>query len=126
MIADDEKAGLTMKLGKAHMHLTLTNHYESAISETMKEYQMRPENIDVNKALAEAHYHKGNLSKASEHLKIATRTNSEDPQLLLLAGLIKMKNEQSTATALLRQSLKVNPYQTGALATTAKAYLKGS
>ena len=78
MIADDEKAGHTMNLGKAHMHLTLTNHYESAISETMKEYQMRPENIDVNKALAEAHYHKGNLSKAGEHLKIATRTNSED------------------------------------------------
>jgi tetratricopeptide (TPR) repeat protein len=68
------------------------NDTEKALQHALIEYNRRPENIDVNQTLAWVYYKKGEYSKAEEKIKMAMRTNSQNPVLLYQAGLINLYN----------------------------------
>ena len=53
-------------------------------SRSVKEYQARPENIDVNGALASIYAKMGDSEKAKMHRVKALRTGSKKPELLAL------------------------------------------
>lgn len=88
MMEEDEESGHNMDIEYANIHLQLTRDYNEAMKYALKEYKMRPDNINVNKILAAIYLKKGNQDKAGYHVKKAMATNSQDPELLHLAGLI--------------------------------------
>lgn len=124
MLADDEAAGHKMGLTYAEVYLNLLHQPEKALTYVVEEYEMRPENIEVNERLAELYYHLENWEMASKHIQKALRTGSADPGLTCLAGLIALKNDQSDAgKQLIRQALDRNPYLDAAWVTEAKQSL---
>lgn len=98
-----EIARLYMKLGK---------DTDNAMENIMLDYEMRPKNIDVNKELAQIYYEDGNIDEAAKYLSIAMATNSTDPELYSLKGLIAIKRGDATAgKRMIRESFKTNPWQ---------------
>lgn len=86
MLADDEASGHVMNLEYAAIYTDLLENYDKALEYVMKEYEQRPENIDVNRAIAKIYHLKGDKEKASEYLAVACRTNSRYPELMELKG----------------------------------------
>lgn len=97
---------------------------KNALENAEKEYAIRPDNIDVNKALAMIYYEKGNMEKAQEHLTKALATNTKDPELVCLKGMIDVKTgDKIQGKKLIRESFKTNPYPEASLEEEAKAML---
>lgn len=67
MLHDDEASGHTMDLTYAAVYGELMNNYDKALEYAMKEYKVRPDNIEVNKMLTEIYGKMGNIVKANEH-----------------------------------------------------------
>lgn len=88
MLADDEKHGHNMNLEYAAIYRDFYQDYDKALSYLQKEYDKRPDNIDVNRALAMTYTKKGDAAKASEHTKKASLTDSKHPELLALQANI--------------------------------------
>lgn len=121
MFAEDAAAGHNMDLELAHFYLDIRNDTDKALAYAMKEYQRRPENIDVNATLAGIYFDAGQLDKAKEHLGTALRTQTRDPELLLLGGMIKLETgDKKAGKAMLKDAFAQNPYLDGPLATRAK------
>ena len=81
-----------------------------ALEHALKEYNRRPENIEVNETVAWAYYKKGNADKALPYLEAALRTSSKNPTLLCRAGLIyAKKGDNAKAKINLEDGLKNNP-----------------
>jgi Tfp pilus assembly protein PilF len=74
-----------MGLEYVEVYLELLNDPTKALPFAMEEYTARPDNIDVNHALARVYKAMGNQTKAQEHFQKAMRTNSKNPELLALA-----------------------------------------
>lgn len=111
MMADDEAKGHVMNLEYAKLYMNLIENYDKALEYAMKEYQIRPMNIDVNKVLAEIYFKKSDLTKAEEHLALAMATNSKNPDLLMIAGQIYMANGNKAAgESFMKQANEANPY----------------
>jgi tetratricopeptide (TPR) repeat protein len=111
MFADDEKAGHQMSLEMARVQMNLLNSPEQALNYAMKEYNIRPENIDVNRVLAEIYFTKGDLIKAKEHLDKALATGSKDPATLCLDGMLQLKTgQEADGTKLLKSVFVEIPY----------------
>ncbi len=126
MLADDEAHGHIMNMEQAQMHIDFTQDYDKALEYVMKEYATRPDNIDVNKMLAIIYLKKDNIEAAEKHLQKAMITKSLNPELLCVAGLIKIKmGHEKEGKALLTRSLKANPYQSHSLSDAANEYLTG-
>ncbi len=124
MLADDEKHGHKMGMEYAQIHLDFTQDYDKALEYALKEYEARPDNIDVNQLLATIYLKKENLTAAEKHLQTAMRTNSLDPELLCVAGLIKIKTgHEKEGKALLTRAMKANPYQSHSLSEETQAFL---
>lgn len=86
------------------------NNAEKALQHALAEYNRRPENIDVNQALAWAYFHNSNLDKAVYHIGKALSTGSKNPELLCQAGLINhKKGDVGKARQFLEEGLKNNP-----------------
>ncbi|MFK7921241.1 MAG: tetratricopeptide repeat protein [Bacteroidia bacterium] len=86
MLADDEAKGHNMGLEYAKLHLHHTGKLDEALNYAQKEYNERPNNIDVNQLMAEIHYAKGDMAQAKQFLKAAQRTNNQHPDLLAIAS----------------------------------------
>ena len=71
----------------------------------MLEYNRRPDNIDVNEAVAWVLYNKGEYAKALPFLKVALKTNSKNPILLSRAGLIYFRNGDNVQAKKLLQEV---------------------
>jgi len=98
-------------LERAYLHLRLKEDYNAALRCMKDEINMRPENIEVNKVMAWAYYGKGDFKKADEHILKAMKTNSQDAEMLCVAGMIKIKSgQEEDGKALLKKALDVNPY----------------
>jgi len=111
MIADDEKAGHKMGIELSKVYLNLMNDTDKALSAALTEYSVRPENIDVNKMLAEIYYAKGDQDKTKEHLQRALVTGSKDPELKCLEGLMMSKTAQvEEGTKLIKSVFVETPY----------------
>ncbi len=110
MMADDEKAGHKMGLELSKVQLDLLEDPKAALQAAQTEYETRPENIDVNKQLAEIYFFQGDMGKAQEHLTKAMRTGSQDPELKCLTGMVMMKNNKTVeATAMIKAAFADNP-----------------
>lgn len=121
MLADDEAHGHQMGMEYAEVYLGLLNDPARALEYARKEYQKRPANIDANRQMAEVLYQLGRVDEAEKHIKKATRTGSQNPRLLCVAGLIKYDlGEKSEGRALITQSFELDPYQSHALVNAAK------
>lgn len=93
----------------AYVYL-LKNEPEKAIDHARIEYNRRPDNIDVNEALAWAYYKNGEATKALPYMEKALRTHCQNPVLLSHAGLILAKTgEKARAKTLLMEARKNHP-----------------
>ncbi len=87
----DESIGHYADRELAYAYLKIKN-YDKALEHAMLEYNRRPDNIDVNEAVAWVLYNRGEYAKALPYLKVALKTNSKNPILLSRAGLIYFRN----------------------------------
>lgn len=82
MFEDDRQSGHNMDLDYAKTLLSLTDDYDEAEKYLMNEYQVRPENIQVNLALAALYEKTGDTEKAKQYLNVASRTKYKHPDLI--------------------------------------------
>ena len=68
-----------------------TGDYDKAIEHALLEYNRRPDNIDVNEALAWSYYKKGDIKNAVSYINVALKTGSMNPVLLSRSALIYNK-----------------------------------
>lgn len=110
MMADDEKSGHKMGLELSRVYLEILDDPQHALKMAMKEYELRPGNIDINKQLAEIYLSMGETGKAQEHLSNAKITGSQDPELRCLEGMLMLKsNKAAEATELIKSVFVENP-----------------
>jgi tetratricopeptide (TPR) repeat protein len=94
----------------AYAYLKL-NNTEKALDHALIEYNRRPDNIDVNEALAWVYYKKGAVKDADKYISVALKTNCQNPVLLCRAGIIKSKAGNKTdGTALILKAMNIDPY----------------
>ncbi len=120
-LEDDGSHGHNHGLELANLYLKIGNNLDNALDNARAEYQIRPDNIDVNKSLAMIYYQKGALDLANDHLDKALFTNTKDPDLMSLKGLIEIKNGDTTSgKTYLETAFKSNPYQESVILAEAK------
>lgn len=88
MLKEDAASGHIVYLDLSKIYIK-SNMIDSAYTYAMKEYDLRPNNIDVNRNLAEVYFLKKDYNKANEHLQVASRTGCKYPELIALAQKIK-------------------------------------
>jgi len=91
MLQEDTDSGHNMTLEYANLKHELAGEHEEALQYAMKEYNKRPENIDVNRTLAAIYTSMGNTEKASMHLEKASSTNAQYPALKELRQQLALK-----------------------------------
>lgn len=89
MLEDDRKNGHNMDLFYAEIYSDILNNQDKALEHALKEYKVRPKNIEVNKLLALIYSKKGDIKKTQKHLKLALRTNIQDSDLMALRKQIE-------------------------------------
>ncbi len=99
--ADKELAYAYLKIGDT----------ENALVHATREWNRRPDNIDVNECLAWVYFQKNDFASASKYMEKALKTNSQNPRLLYRAGQIFEKNGDSTrANTLIKKALVINKF----------------
>ncbi len=88
MLEEDEKSGHSSALEFCKLYGKQGN-YEKAMEYAVKEHQARPENIDVNQAIAWVSYQLNKKEEAKQYIKAAKKTGSKDPELLEIAASIE-------------------------------------
>lgn len=86
MLGEDVASGHNMNLEYADFYLNLAQQPEEALAYALREYELRPANIDVNHLLADIYLRMGERQQATAHLKRAMVTNSQQPELVQLAA----------------------------------------
>lgn len=89
MLDEDAQSGHSVDLELCKLY-TKAGKPDLALAAGMKEYAKRPQNIDVNHALAWVHFMKNEPAKAQKYMQVALRTGSRDPELLQQAGAIEL------------------------------------
>jgi tetratricopeptide (TPR) repeat protein len=126
MLADDEAAGHRMGMEYAKIYLDLKGDMDQAFTYAQAEYKRRPDNIEVNRLMAEILYQQGKPEAAKPYLDVAMRTKSQDPALLCTAGVILSSLDQpQKGRKLIEQSFALNPYQRHSLVGKAKSLVQG-
>ena len=93
----------------AYVYL-LNNKFDKALQHALAEYNRRPDNIEVNEAVAWAYLKKGDHKQAASFIQTALNTGSKNPTLLCRAGLIYLNaGETQKSKLLLMEALKNNP-----------------
>jgi tetratricopeptide (TPR) repeat protein len=87
MLEEDADAGHDTDLEVANLHLSITQEYDAALQAAEREYERRPANLDVNRALALIHYKLGHTSAYKKYAAAALRTHKQDPELQAIARL---------------------------------------
>lgn len=109
MLDEDARSGHTVDLELCKLY-TKTGQLDSALVFGLKEYAKRPDNIDVNHALAVAYFKSKNNEKAKQHIETALRTGSRDPELLSNASAIALASgNKAQGDRLMAQAKKTNP-----------------
>ncbi len=120
MLQEDIESGHIANLDIAKVY-AMKGDYPNAIKNALSEYQRRPDNIEVNNALAWIYYQSGDVASAQKHIKIAMHTGSKNAEMLARAAVIAASAGNKTeARALLARSKKINPYMDAPLAAEVK------
>ena len=117
MFKEDIESGHNMNLEYASFLMNFKSDYKTALELGLKEYQLRPHNIDVNKLLAFTYYGLKDTENAKKHLAIARATNKPDADLICLEGLI------DNNTIEIKTALALNPYQDHLFVNEAKSFM---
>jgi len=126
MLADDEASGHVMDLTYAEVYRDLVGDMDKALTYAQKEYDARPQNIDVNKMMASILYLKGDYQATAKHLDMALITGAEDPTLLCLKGLMEYQTgNQQIGKQTIEKALSLNPFQDHAFAEEARSIIDG-
>lgn len=121
---NDENIGHYADKELAYAYLKVGNT-DKALEHAILEYNRRPDNIDVNEAVAWVYYNKGDYASALPYIKAAMKTHSKNPTLLSRAGLIYYKSgDKATAKTLIQQANSSNAYIGYALKIETDAALK--
>ena len=104
MLGEDARSGHRVDLELCKTY-TAAGLLDSAQVYGLREYAMRPNNIDVNHALAWVYFKKNDLPKAKEHLRVALRTGAKYPELLARAKAIGKGNALTAQAGKTRQDL---------------------
>lgn len=124
MLKDDADHGHSVNLEVARVWLHGLKDPVRAREFAVKEYLSRPGNIEVNRVMAEISYRENSIADASMHITEAMKTHSQDPELIGLAGLIRLREGKvEEGKKLIQQSLASDPYQSFAITADLKAAL---
>ena len=94
----------------AYAYLNAYN-YSFALRHALREYGRRPDNIDVNQALAWVYYKLGEYENANRFIDAALKTKSKNPVLLYQAGLIKKSaGYVSEGAGMMAAAVHINPF----------------
>lgn len=108
MLAEDAQSGHAVGLELCKLY-TKAGQLDSAKAYGLKEYGKRPQNIDVNHALAWVYFNQKDLKKAQEHMRVALRTGSKNPELMQQAGAIQLALRNNVqGNKLVAQARQVN------------------
>lgn len=111
MLEDDTEKGHNMGMEFAKFYLAEIKDYDTALSYALEEARLRPDNIDVNLLLAEIYYKMNKSELAIEHIEKAAVSNSKNPELLCVMGLIYRDfGDKQTGEALLKEAQDSNPF----------------
>lgn len=105
MFKEDLESGHNVNMEYGFFLLDFKKDFNGALARGLKEYKLRPNNIDVNRLLAFAYYAKGDKANALKHIQIAMKTNKQDADLYCISGLINNDKAQ------IKKSFKIDPYQ---------------
>ncbi len=109
MLDEDAKSGHAVDLELCKLY-TKTGQYDLALKHGLIEYKNRPKNIDVNHALAGVYFNQKDFKKAQDHIVVAMRTGSQNPELLQQAAKIELALGNNTqGNKLIAQAKKANP-----------------
>jgi tetratricopeptide (TPR) repeat protein len=109
MLDEDAQSGHLVDLELCKLYTKL-GQLDSAAVYGQKEYTRRPQNIDVNHAMATIAFQKNELDKARKYMQVALRTGSKDPELLQQAGQIELAlGNVEASKKLIAEARKVNP-----------------
>jgi tetratricopeptide (TPR) repeat protein len=109
MLDEDARSGHAVDLELCKLY-TKSGQFDLAKTYGLKEYQKRPKNIDVNHALAWVYFNQNDLPKAQQHIEVALRTGSKDPELLRQAGSIELAmGHADQGNKLIAAARKTNP-----------------
>ena len=101
--ADKELAYAYLKIGDT----------EKALVHATREWNRRPENIDVNECMAWVYFQKNDAPNAAKYMEKALKTNCQNPKLLYRAGQIFVRNGDATrGNALITKALSINKFVT--------------
>lgn len=114
MFQEDIESGHNVNMEFGFFLLDFKNDYKRALDLGLKEYKLRPNNIDVNRLLAFAYYANGDKENASKHAKIAMKTNKQEGDLYCISGLINNDKKQ------IKKGFSIDPYQDHLFAERAK------
>ena len=84
MLKDDEQSGHQMGLEYASLYLKLYDSPQQALPYAQAAYDRRPNNIDVNRLLAQIYQQLGDADQAQKFAAVAGRTQSKHPDLLAI------------------------------------------
>lgn len=105
MFQEDIESGHNVNMEYAFFLLDFKKDSKRALELGLKEYKLRPNNIDVNRLLAFAYYANGDLKNAEKHVGIAMKTKKQDGDLYCIAGLITNNPKQ------IKKAFAIDPYQ---------------
>jgi tetratricopeptide (TPR) repeat protein len=110
-LEEDQDAGHIVDLELANIHLDILQDIDAAYRYAKREYNKRPQNLDVCKTMAKIHYKKNNLEEANKLIEAASRTNKQDTEILCLKGLINYKlGNMKYGIELMNRGLNINPF----------------
>ncbi len=105
----DESIGHYADKELAYAYLQ-TGNYDKALEHALAEYNRRPKNIDANETMAWVYYKKQSYKEALQFIDAAFVTESKNPTLLCVAGLIYAKTgDVIKAKVMLQEGLANNP-----------------
>lgn len=105
MFQEDIESGHNVNMEYAFFLLDFKKDYKRALALGLKEYKLRPNNIDVNRLLAYAYFANGDKVNAAKHIKTAMKTNKQEGDLYCISGLINNDKKQ------IKKGFSIDPYQ---------------
>ena len=94
----------------AYAYLRVNNPTQ-AVVHAVREWNRRPDNIEVNECLAWAYYHNNEPVKAAAHIEWVLKTGYKNPLTLWRAAQIFIKNNDLKRGKMLEnQAFKMNPF----------------
>lgn len=91
MLEDDVANGHQMNMEYAQLYLNLLEDKSKALEHAMIEYKKRPKNIDINRLLAVIYEKMEDRVNMQKHIEMASRTNSQHPDLIQLKTKLAMQ-----------------------------------